>query len=67
MGLLKNVVATSIALIVLGSLAATAFGALEDYVPTDPTVAAIWILIPVFATLGIGLAFLKPFLGSKGM
>jgi len=65
MGILNTVISTSVALIVLGSLAATAFGALEDYTPSDPTVLAIWPLIAVFAILGIGIAFLGPLMSKK--
>jgi hypothetical protein len=63
--MLKTIVEICVGLVLLGSLAATAFGALEDYTPTDPTVAAVWVLIPIFAIIGIGYLFLKPFLGGK--
>lgn len=61
----NTVIEMCLGLVLLGALAATAFGGLEAYVPTDPTLVLIWPLIAVFAALGFAYMFIKPVLSQS--
>lgn len=61
----NTIIEMCLGMVLLGALAETAFGGLEAYVPTDPTLVLIWPLIAVFAALGFAYMFIKPILESR--
>jgi hypothetical protein len=54
-----TVVGMAVGLLLVGILFPLGLAAIEDYVPTDPTILIVWPLIGVFACLGVAIYYIK--------
>lgn len=55
----ETVIAMAVGLLLVGILYPIGLAAIEDYVPTDPTVLIVWPLVGVFAVLAVAIYYIK--------
>ena len=54
-----QVIGMAVGLLLVGILFPIGLAAIEDYVPTDPTMLIVWPLVGVFAILGVAIFYIK--------
>jgi hypothetical protein len=55
---IRFIIGGAIGILLFGLLAPLGLAAMEDYVPTDPTMVIIWPLVAVFFVLAVGLSYI---------
>lgn len=55
---LRFIIGVGIGLLLLGVLGTIGMQAMESYTPVDATQAVMWLLVPTFALLAVGLSYI---------
>ena len=55
---LKFIISVGVGLLLMGVLGTIGMQAMESYTPADATQAVMWLLVPTFALLSVGLAYI---------
>jgi hypothetical protein len=61
---IKFIIGGAIGILLFGLLAPLGLTAMEDYVPTDPTMVIVWPLVAVFFVIGVGLSYIWEAMGD---